>query len=72
MIYDDLEAWAYRAMDELQTFCDEAQAAEGNPDGDDCLAGTRALMAEFDLIKQFLPLGQSQIIDNDVVEENQL
>ena len=30
-----LEDWAGRAVQELQEFCDEAQAAAGNPDGEE-------------------------------------
>lgn len=47
---DQLEDWALRTMQELQDFCDDAQEAAGNPDGEDQLIGTRELMAEFEAL----------------------
>ena len=58
---DDLIAWADKAVQDLQEFCDEAQAAAGDPYGDDCLRGTRALIAEYDAIKSGRPTWQSQL-----------
>lgn len=43
-----LESWAERAAQELQEFCDDAQIAAGNPDGEDQLIGTRQLISELD------------------------
>ena len=39
-----------RAVQELQDFCDDAQIAAGDPDGEDELLGTRELIAELDEI----------------------
>ena len=58
---DDLIAWADRAAQDLQEFCDEAQAAAGNPDGEDQLRSTRALIAEYDAIKSGKPVWQGQL-----------
>ena len=60
-----LECWAERVMQELQDFCDEAQHSAGNPDGEDCLLGTRALMSEYERIKQGLPLWQIALDEED-------
>ncbi len=46
MSIDDLQDWAQRTAQELQDFCDEAQEAAGNPDGEDQLASVRALLEE--------------------------
>lgn len=58
---DDLIAWADKAVQELQEFCDDAQVAAGDPDGTDQLQSTRALIAEYDAIKQGRPTWQSQL-----------
>jgi HPt (histidine-containing phosphotransfer) domain-containing protein len=47
---DALEIWSTLAAEELQQFCDEAQDAAGNPDGEDQLQATRALLADLDKI----------------------
>ena len=47
---DRLELWATLAAQEMQEFCDDAQIAAGNPDGEDCLEATRELIAELDEI----------------------
>ena len=61
MNHDDLECWAVRVCEELQDFCNEAQMAAGDPDGEDCLPGTRALLAEADRIFSDLPVWQTQV-----------
>ena len=61
MNHDELEDWASRVVQELQDVCDEAQEAAGNPDGEDCLPGTRALIEEFDRISKGLPAWQAQL-----------
>lgn len=45
-----LECWATRASQELQEYCDDAQVAAGNPDGEDQCVGTRELIKELDEI----------------------
>ena len=66
MNHDDLENWASRVVEELQDFCNEAQEAAGNPDGEDCLPGTRALIAELDCIFNNRPVWQTQIAALDL------
>jgi hypothetical protein len=56
MNFDDLEDWALRAAEALQEFCDEAQLASGNPDGEDQLKDIRALIAEHSRIEAGLPV----------------
>lgn len=58
--YDELEDWADRVMQELQEFCDDAQEAAGNPDGEDQLPGVRALMEEYERISKGLPAWQAR------------
>ena len=48
MNYEHLEDWAGRVVQELQEFCDEAQAAAGNPDGEDQLLSVRVLIREYE------------------------
>ena len=48
MNQEHLEDWACRAVHELQEFCDEAQAAAGNPDGEDQLLSVRVLIKEYE------------------------
>lgn len=48
--YDELEDWALRTLQTLQDFCDDAQEAAGNPDGEDQLPDVRALMLEYEQI----------------------
>lgn len=45
-----LQDWAARAVQELQDFCDEAQEAAGNPDGEDQLLSVRVLIKEYEEI----------------------
>lgn len=47
---DEIQDWASRAVQELQEFCDEAQMAAGNPDGEDQLPSVRGLIHEYDCI----------------------
>lgn len=61
MNHDDLENWAVRVCEELQDFCNEAQEAAGDPDGEDCLPGTRALLSEADCIFNNRPAWQAQV-----------
>ena len=64
-----LESWALRACEALQEFCDEAQIAAGNPDGEDQLQDIRALLDEHSQITA--DLWQSQLIDGiDTVSLN--
>ena len=42
----ELEEWSVFACEALQEFCDEAQIAAGNPDGEDQLLDIRALLAD--------------------------
>lgn len=52
MNHDELEDWSHRAAQALQECCDDAQAAAGNPDGEDQLRDIRALLQEHcDIIK---------------------
>lgn len=60
MNHDELEDWALRALQTLQDFCDEAQAAAGNPDGEDQLLDVRALMLEHERIAAGLPTWQAR------------
>ncbi len=60
---DELESWSCRAAQELQEFCDEAQVAAGNPNGEDQLMGVRALLVEHNRIIQGLPLWQALVAD---------
>lgn len=46
----EIEDWAYRAVQELQDLCDDAQAKTEEPEGETALPGTRALIAEFNEI----------------------
>lgn len=52
------EDWARRAAHELQTLCDQAQEAAGNPGGDDQLPRARALLAEYECIAAGRPTWQ--------------
>lgn len=63
--HDDLEGWATRAAQELQEFCDDAQEAAGNPDGEDQLPGVRGLIRELDAILKGEPLWQMQVRSAD-------
>ncbi|MFW2439103.1 MAG: hypothetical protein ACN4GR_07000 [Arenicellales bacterium] len=65
MNYVELENWAERVMQELQDFCDEAQVADGNPYGENCLPGTRALMEEFERIKKLYPFLESYALTDE-------
>lgn len=66
---EQLESWALRACEALQEFCDEAQIAAGNPDGEDQLQDIRALLDEHSQITA--DLWQSQLMDgNDTVSLN--
>ena len=55
MNYSELENWSVRAAEALQEFCDEAQVAAGNPDGEDQLQDIRALLDEHSRIMLGLP-----------------
>lgn len=55
MNYEELEDWAGRAAQELQEFCDDAQVAAGNPDGEDQLLSVRVLIAEYERIAKGQP-----------------
>jgi len=59
MNHDHLEDWAYRVAQVLQDFCDEAQEAVGNPDGEDQLLDVRAMLLELDRIARGLPPWQA-------------
>lgn len=48
MNQEHLEDWAGRAAQELQEFCDDAQAAAGNPDGEEWLQSVRILIKEYE------------------------
>lgn len=48
--YDDLEDWSMRAVQLLQDIADEAQAAAGDPDGDQECPDIRALLDEHNSI----------------------
>lgn len=65
MNYEELEDWALRAAEALQQFCDEAQEASGNPDGEDQLRDIRKLIEEHHRIESGLPAWQSQIQTSD-------
>lgn len=58
---DILESWAQRAAEALQEFCDEAQVASGNPDGECQLLDIRQLLDEHSRIMAGIPTWQSQI-----------
>ena len=58
---DHLEDWAHRAAQLLQDFCDEAQEAAGDPDGETELLDARALLHELDRIARGLPPWQAAI-----------
>lgn len=45
---DRLESWALMAAEALQEFCDEAQEAAGDPDGEGELPTVRALLRDLD------------------------
>jgi len=62
---DTLEDWAQRAAQELQEFCDDAQLAAGNPDGEDQLPGVRALLTEHSRIALGLPAWQAMVAGTD-------
>ena len=66
MNQDDLESWAVRACEELQDFCNEAQLSAGDPDGEGCLPGTRALLAEADAIFTGKPVWPAQVVEADM------
>ncbi|HHJ80130.1 MAG TPA: hypothetical protein ENJ65_00690 [Candidatus Tenderia electrophaga] len=65
MDYALLQDWAGRAVQELQDFCDEAQIAAGNPDGDDQLIGVRALIKEYEDMVAGRPVWQSRLAGED-------
>ena len=50
-----LEQWAVMAAQELQDFCDDAQEAAGDPDGEGECPGTRMLLRELD---EIMPIGK--------------
>ena len=65
MNQDDLEDWALRTMQALQDICDEAQAAAGNPDGEDQALDIRALMLEYEQIAAGRPAWQAKLAAQD-------
>lgn len=68
--HDDLEDWAYRAMQTLQDIVDGAQQDAGNPDGDDECRDIRALMGEFERIRQGQPLWQVTLMAGELERDD--
>lgn len=64
--HEDLEDWALRAMQTLQDVVDDAQAAAGNPDGTDQCRDIRALMDEFERLRQGKPTWQVTIMAGEL------
>ena len=58
MDVDQLEEWSLRAVQSLQEIVDEAQAASGNPDGDDQSIDLRLLIEEHSRICSGMPTWQ--------------
>ena len=68
MNHEELEDWSLRTMQLMQDFCDEAQVAAGNPDGEDQLPDVRALMFEYECIAAGRPTWQARV-SGDAFEE---
>jgi len=70
MNHDELVSWSTRAVWLLRDLCAEAQAAAGNPQGEDQCQDIRALLAEYERIEQGLPAWQARV--NDQLEQPDL
>ncbi len=64
----ELENWSLMALQTLQDFCDEAQEAAGDPDGEGELTDVRAVMAEYERIAQGLPAWQGILAAEECAE----
>lgn len=63
MNIEELEDWAFRAMQALQEVVDDAQMAAGKPDAEDEALDIRGLMAEYERIARGQPAWQARISD---------
>lgn len=64
--YDDLEDWALRAMQTLQDIVDQAQQNTGDPDGESECRDIRALMDEFERLRQGKPTWQVTLMAGEL------
>jgi len=66
----ELVSWSTRVTGLLREICAEAQAAAGNPQGEDQCPDILALLAEYQRIEQGLPAWQARV--NDQFEQPDL